>query len=129
MMDAPGVFPRGYHPCSLNRDRAGMYEIKTIPRHKSWEPIRYYIIDFGISRIYEPNDPHEVVGDDGPDRDIPEMSDISLYDPFPADVFIMGNTFKKHFLQVGVLASESLDLSNLPTYNRHTKILISSSPS
>ena len=28
------------------------------------------------------------------ERDIPEMSDIRPYDPFPADVFIMGNAFK-----------------------------------
>lgn len=100
MMDAPGVFPKGFHPCALDRDRGGVDDIRTVPRRKSWEPVRYYLIDFGISRIYEPDEPHEVVGDDGAERGVPEMSDISLYDPFPADVFIMGNTFKKYFLQV-----------------------------
>jgi len=99
MMDAPDVFPNGFHPCAENRDGGGTFEVKIVPRHKTWNPIRYYFIDFGISRIYRPEEPHEVVGDDGPDRDVPEMSDISVYDPFPADVFIMGNAFKKYFLQ------------------------------
>lgn len=103
MMDAPEVFPRGFHPCTRGRDSGGMYDIKTVPRHKTWAPVRYYLIDFGISRIFEPDQPHEVVGDDGPDREVPEMSDVRLYDPFPADVFIMGNTFKKYFLQVNAL--------------------------
>ncbi len=99
MMDAPSLFPRGFHPSSAARDRGGRFEVKTIPRHKAWGPVRYYIIDFGISRLYEPDDPHEVVGDEGLERDIPEISDVHTYDPFPADIFIMGNACKKHFVK------------------------------
>ncbi len=50
--------------------------------------------------MYKPGEEHWVVGDDGADQDIPEMSDISDYGPFPADVFILGNVFKKHFIPV-----------------------------
>ncbi len=91
MMDAPSLYPKGFHPSAASRDRGGMFEVKMIPRHKAWGPVRYYIIDFGMSRLYEPGEPHEVVGDEGLERDIPEMSDVYVYDPFPADVFIMGN--------------------------------------
>ncbi len=85
----------------------GMFEAKPVPRHKAWGPIRYYIIDFGISRLYEPDE--EVVGDDGAERDIPEMSDIRVYDPFPADVFILGNACKKYFVQVYFFLSSSFE--------------------
>lgn len=104
MMDAPSVFPKGFHPCSELRDRGGMFGLKPIPRHKAKGPIRYYIIDFGISRLYGPGDPHKVVGDEGAERDIPEMSDLRAYDPFPADVFIMGNACKRYFVRVRCLA-------------------------
>jgi len=86
-----GRLPERIPPSAETRDSGGTFEVKIIPRHKIWNPIRYYFIDFGISRIYRPDEPDKVVSDDGPDRDVPEMSDISVYDPFPADVFIMGN--------------------------------------
>ncbi len=103
-MDAPSVFPNGFHPCDITKDRGGFHRVKTIPRHKASGPIRYYFIDFGISRLYKPGDHHFVVGDDGADRDIPEMSDDEFYDPFPADVFILGNFFKRYFLPVRIVS-------------------------
>ncbi len=44
--------------------------------------------------MYKPGEEHWVVGDDGADQDIPEMSDISDYGPFPADVFILGTSLR-----------------------------------
>ncbi|KLO13853.1 hypothetical protein SCHPADRAFT_852018 [Schizopora paradoxa] len=98
MMDAPSIFPRGFHPTNIATDRGGVFSITTIPRYKATGPIRYYLIDFGISRIYEPDEEHLYIGDDGADRDIPELSDDVAYDPFRADVFILGNILKKHFI-------------------------------
>ena len=100
MMDAPSMFPNGVHPCNITRDRSGEEWVRIIPRHKASGPVNYYFIDFGISRLYEEGDAHLVVGNDGADQDIPEMSDIEEYDPFPADVFILGNTLKKYFIPV-----------------------------
>ncbi|KLO13855.1 hypothetical protein SCHPADRAFT_889747 [Schizopora paradoxa] len=98
MMDAPSMFPNGVHPCDFTRDRTGEERVRIIPRHKASGPINYYFIDFGISRLYEEDEAHLVVGNDGADQDIPEMSDIDEYDPFPADVFLLGNVFKKYFI-------------------------------
>lgn len=103
MMDAPSIFPNGFHPCSIIKDRGGRYLLKSIPRFKAAGPINYYFIDFDISRCYGLDDNHIVVGGEGADRDVPELSDVKLYDPFPADVFIVGNVIKKRFLQVGLL--------------------------
>ncbi|KLO04255.1 kinase-like protein, partial [Schizopora paradoxa] len=98
LMDAPSMFPRGFHPCSVARDRSGNDEVVTIPRYKAAGPVRYYFIDFGISRRYSENEIHAVVGDDEIDREIPETSDIVAFDPFPADIFIFGNTIRRKFL-------------------------------
>lgn len=103
MMDAPSIFPNGFHPCNTAKDRGGRRGVKTIPRYKATGPIKYYFIDFGISRHYEEGKKHLVVGDDGADREVPEMSDKDFYDPFPADVFILGNVFKKRILPVSPL--------------------------
>lgn len=103
MMDAPSVFPNGFHPCHVAKDRGGFRRVKIIPRYKATGPIKYYLIDFGISRRYEEGKKRQVVGDDGADREVPEMSDKDFYDPFPADVFILGNVFKKHILPVSLL--------------------------
>ena len=103
-MDAPSVFPNGFHPANSSKDRGGVQSVITIPRHKASGPIKYYYIDFGISRRYEEGEKHIVIGDDGDDREIPEMSDVDVYDPFPADVFILGNVFRKRFLSVSSLA-------------------------
>lgn len=106
-MDAPSLFPKGVHPSDPTKDRGGVQAVKTIPRYKALGRIRYYLIDFGISRLYEPGEAHLVVGDDGADQDVPEMcvSNEDEYDPFPADVFITGNIFKKRFITVSSIIS------------------------
>lgn len=132
MMDAPDVFPKGFHPCAENRDSGGTFPVKTVARHKTRKPVHYYFIDFGISRLYQPDEPHEVVGDDGPDREIPEMSSVRVYDPFPADIFIMGNAFKKYFLSVRTHFSYMISsefIAYIFALHRNATILTSSFPS
>lgn len=107
MLDAPSMFPNGFHPCDITKDRGGVQRVKRIPRHKASGPVRYCFIDFGISRLYDPDEAHLVVGDDGADQDVPEMSNEDEYDPFPADVFILGNVFKNHFIPVSLMSSRS----------------------
>lgn len=116
MMDAPSLFPNGFHPCSATKDRGGFHRIKSIPRYKASGPVNYYFIDFGISRHYEDGQQHLVIGDDGADREVPEMTDIDFYGPFPADVFIIGNIFRKHFLPVRLLVFQLLLLTYHPTF-------------
>lgn len=99
-MDAPSVFPNGFHPCDVTKDRGGSRPIITIPRYKAKGPINYYFIDFGISCLFQDDMEHLTVGNDGADRDVPEMSPVKPYNPFPADVFILGNILKKEFLPV-----------------------------
>lgn len=105
MMDAPSMFPNGFHPCDVFRDRGGTQWVKTIPRHRASGPIRYYFINFRDSVLFEPDEEHLVYGSDRADQDVPEMPKGfgDVYNPFPADVFIIGNIFKKHFIPVSLL--------------------------
>ena len=64
-------------------------------------PVTYYFTDFGISSMFSSDDVDRVVtGSDGLDRDLPELSKVIPYDPFKADIFILGNTFRQSFLEV-----------------------------
>ena len=126
MFDPAPLFPDGFHPVFAHYlpDLSGA----AYPIPRSSVDIKYYFIDFGISRLYDPGDEHLVVGDDGADQDVPEMSNVDEYDPFPADVFILGNVFRKHFIPVSTTSSHSKFLITdiFPCTSRNTRTLPSS---
>ena len=65
---------------------------------------KYYIIDFGMSRRYPPDDPHPTEdAPDGGDRTVPEFGDGRKYvvhDPFAVDIYCVGNVIQKRILDV-----------------------------
>ncbi|TDL14170.1 hypothetical protein BD410DRAFT_817220 [Rickenella mellea] len=68
-------------------------------RRSSVLPVRYYLTDFGIStRFKNPGKPRRVVGIDCQDQDVPELSTDIPYDPFPVDIFTLGNLYQKRIL-------------------------------
>ena len=98
-MDANCLYPKGFHPVAgtdLPNGRG------TAPqRARRNVNVKYYYIDFGISVHITPDAPSKlVVGIDGRDQDVPELSPIVPYDPFKVDVFIIGNLFKTFFQKV-----------------------------
>ncbi|KAI0088667.1 hypothetical protein BDY19DRAFT_891112 [Irpex rosettiformis] len=94
MMDATALYPKGFHPVrtSLLPDASG----KAPRRSRSSAYIRYYYIDYGISSYFDPSveQDRNVLGIDGIDREVPELSSTVPYDPFKVDVFLIGNLFK-----------------------------------
>ena len=82
---------------------------KTVPvkaKHftRTQRPPKYYFIDFGISRRYHPSDanPREIPIWGG-DKLVPEFQNSNEpRDPFPTDVFYIGNTIRMGFLLVGI---------------------------
>ncbi len=64
---------------------------------------RYYIIDFGHSRRYDPADgiPHERVLRGG-DKSAPghRNPDDLLCNTFPTDIYYLGNLLREYFLDV-----------------------------
>ncbi|RDB25210.1 hypothetical protein Hypma_007479 [Hypsizygus marmoreus] len=64
-------------------------------------PIKYYLVDFGLSKIYKPeNAPHLEPPAWGGDKTVPEFQtpERTPCDPFPVDVYCLGNAIRKNFL-------------------------------
>ncbi|KIM75909.1 hypothetical protein PILCRDRAFT_45466, partial [Piloderma croceum F 1598] len=100
MMDGKDLFPDGYHPISNNRKRDYSGKAKRFTRTQ--RPPKYHLIDFGLSRRYKPEDgaPLELPIL-GCDKSVPEYqtSPRPPCNPFPADVYYVGNMIREDFMQ------------------------------
>ncbi|TFK53488.1 kinase-like protein [Heliocybe sulcata] len=99
MMDANHLFPEGFHPVvTLQKpDISGSSKHST----RTWHPVRYYFVDFGISRRYKPEDlpvlEPQILG---ADTTVPEFEESDEpVDPFPTDVYYLGNMIREDFIQ------------------------------
>ena len=98
-MDGTSMYPLGFHPVLDN----ALHDVSTpapvIPR--SMVGVKYYFIDYGISSYFPPGSQEGLVlGTDGRDQDVPELSDDVPYDPFKVDIFSIGNVFRQSFRDV-----------------------------
>ncbi|KAF8421143.1 kinase-like domain-containing protein [Boletus edulis BED1] len=98
MLDPTHLYPESYHPVAthLNKDCAGHAKHVT----RTQQPPKYYFIDFGISRRYDPSDssPKEIPIWGG-DKEVPEFQNSNEpRDPFATDVFYIGNAIKMDFI-------------------------------
>ncbi|KII92693.1 hypothetical protein PLICRDRAFT_37482 [Plicaturopsis crispa FD-325 SS-3] len=98
MMDATPLYPVPYHPFAIStkRDYSGRAKHYT----RTQRPVRYCIIDFGISRCYNPEDGPPLEDPIyGGDKTVPEFEkSLDPCDPFPTDVYYLGNTMRQRFL-------------------------------
>ncbi|KAK7691445.1 hypothetical protein QCA50_004844 [Cerrena zonata] len=97
MMDGRLLFPQGHHPVRLDYLADGVRDAPCLNRQD--HPVRYYFIDFGISSHFKEGDSLLVLGTKGRDKDPPELSEYRPYNPFPLDVFILGNVYLKEFVE------------------------------
>lgn len=100
LMDASRMFPRGFHPV---RDSFLPHDLSTpapmIPRMDVG--VKYYFVDYGISSYFpEGTERQLVLGLDGRDRDVPELSAEVPYDPFKVDIFTIGNVLRREIVGV-----------------------------
>jgi len=99
MMDATPLYPDGFHPAAQQLTIDALDVAKHRQRCDVAE-IKYYILDFGLSSRFEDStQPRLVRGTTIQDHEVPELSDTTPYDPFPVDVFTLGNVFKQKLLQ------------------------------
>ncbi|KIJ16754.1 hypothetical protein PAXINDRAFT_168241 [Paxillus involutus ATCC 200175] len=99
MMDASGLYVDAFHPVSplMKRDFSGYARFRT----RTQRPTKYIFIDFGLSRRYDPSvaTPLEVPIWGG-DKEVPEFQNSNApCDPFPTDVFYIGNAIRKDFVE------------------------------
>ena len=100
MLDASPMYPDGFHPTLQNRSPDLLRFAKVLQR-SDVPSVKYYFTDFGLSTLFDGDVETELVtGAMAQDAEVPELSSIIPYDPFPVDVFTLGNVFKKHFLNV-----------------------------
>ncbi len=99
MMDASTLLSDPPHPTFPNRS----YDYKRKLRRytRTQYPPRYYFIDFGLSRLYSPEEssPKEypVLGGD---KTVPEFRDMSKpHNPFCTDIYYLGNFIREDFLE------------------------------
>ena len=98
MMDGRALYPEGHHPVRINYSSDGIYELKPLPRSSC--SVRYYFIDFGLSKQFREGEEPMVLGRAGRDKEIPELSSEVPYDAYRADVFALGNLYYKEFVSV-----------------------------
>ena len=100
MLDPTHLYPQSFHPMAtdLSRDFTGNAKHFT----RTQRPPKYYFIDFGISRRYDPSEtnPREIPIWGG-DKSVPEFQNSNEpRDPFATDVFYIGNAIRMNFLLV-----------------------------
>jgi hypothetical protein len=101
MMDSAPLYAEPIHPVddSKNRDFTGPSK----PRSRTLYPVKYYHIDFGKARRYNPEDgPPRISVGIGGDRSVPEFKTNEDCDPFAVDVFRAGNIIRECFTDVSV---------------------------
>ncbi|KAI0040833.1 hypothetical protein FA95DRAFT_1527205 [Auriscalpium vulgare] len=99
MLDPSGMFPIPFHPREIDRRRDWKGKVPHLTRTQ--RPTRYFLIDFGLSGIYPPEE--GVVPLDFPtpggDKTVPEHANESeLCNPFPVDVYYLGNLIREEFI-------------------------------
>jgi hypothetical protein len=104
MMDARPLYPNGYHPIQTFRNRNFRGSAKYYTRTE--RPPRYFLIDFGLSRRYDPKDgPPLELPIRGGDKTVPEFQEEGYdkpSDPFATDIYYVGNMIKENFLDVSL---------------------------
>ena len=104
MMDPRNMYPDMFHPRLTLKSRDWKGWAKYYSR--TARPTKYYIIDFGLSLKFNPDDgPAMACPIEGGDKTVPEFQERSGWydrDPFPTDVYYIGNMIREDFLQVCV---------------------------
>ncbi|KIJ37024.1 hypothetical protein M422DRAFT_232015 [Sphaerobolus stellatus SS14] len=98
-MDATAMYPKGFHPqMSYVLPTLGLPFAPHFLRTE--RPPKYYFIDYGISRRYDPQagilwEPPIFCADLSP----PELQAAVPYNPFPTDVYYIGDVVRIHFIR------------------------------
>ena len=100
MLDPSGMYPDSFHPADPRRSKDFRRKVKGYSRTR--RPTRYLLIDFGHSRLYDPaNGPPLDEPLRGGDKSAPEHRDqVTLCDPFPTDVYYLGNLAREYYTEV-----------------------------
>ena len=110
MLDATPMYPESFHPHIAYQGRRPDFKGQAKSYARTQRPPKYYWIDFGISTRYESASSRSL--EDrlwGGDHSVPEFQgNEGPHDPFPTDVYYVGNLIKIHFVEVRHLRAQFL---------------------
>ncbi|KAJ7455661.1 hypothetical protein B0H11DRAFT_2161022 [Mycena galericulata] len=86
VQDPKDIYPDGFHPVHPRKEPSYEWSARTITRTECWP--RYYLIDFDVIL--------------GGDKSPPEH-DNTACNPFPTDIYFLGNLLKARFLYEPIL--------------------------
>jgi hypothetical protein len=100
MLDPSNMYPESFHPAEIRRSKDFRRKAKWYTRTR--RPTKYVLIDFGLSRRYDPvNGPPLDKPYRGGDKSAPEHQDrVTPCNPFPTDVYYLGNLIREDYMQV-----------------------------
>ena len=100
MLDPSNMYPESFHPVEIDRSKDFRRKAKWYSRTR--RPTRYLLIDFGLSRRYDPADgPPLEIPLRGGDKSAPEHQDMKTpCNPFPTDVYYLGNLVREDYMEV-----------------------------
>ena len=104
LMDATPILPDLWHFSAPRRTRDDKKFVS--PRSRTAHPVKYYWADFGLARRYPPDDPNPLEDPiEGGDKSVPEFQQDPIVpcNPFPTDVYYVGNLIREDFLQASAL--------------------------
>lgn len=103
-MDSAPLYNEPIHVLNyfMNRD----YTRRVKRTSRTLRPVKYYFIDFGSARQFNPADgsPQIPTGHGG-DRSVPEFQTQENCDPFAVDVYRVGNIVRENFTDVCTLVA------------------------
>ncbi len=93
MLDPSNMYPKSFHPAEISRSKDFRRKAKWYTRTR--RPTKYVLIDFGLSRRYDPtNGPPLDKPYRGGDKSAPELQErVTPCNPFPTDVYYLGNLY------------------------------------
>ena len=119
MLDPTNMYPDSFHPVALGRSKDFRHKVKGYSRTR--RPTKYLLIDFGLSRRYDPaNGPPLDEPLQGGDRSAPEHQDGKTpCNPFPTDVYYLGNLVRRHYIMVRIISPSTRYLPDpVPRYTK-----------
>ncbi len=100
MMEGNELFPGGWNQ-QLGFLLPGGQKPTTVFT-RTQRPPKYCLIDFGLSRRYDPSDPNPLEEQIyGGDKTVPEFdTDKLAFNPFQTDIYYLGNMIRKYIIEV-----------------------------
>ncbi|KAF5376400.1 hypothetical protein D9757_008694 [Collybiopsis confluens] len=98
MMDWFPLYPEPPH--SILRSERMDWSGPSRPRNRTLYPIKYYFIDWNLSRQFDLSTgiPPRLPPGYGGDQSVPEFKKDEYCDPFPVDVYCLGNVIRERFI-------------------------------